>query len=261
MHEPGCLVERRDDDHLGIEDLLDPVPDCVVDRLLVQLPRDRLLHAVDHRQLRVPLPRLLDRLRTRERRADVLADEREEIPVPLRVAHVVRIGLHHEHADDRSFGLERHPQPVPAVALSTQERDLAPAGELFEPLRRNKLGLAGAEDVRRDAPRRFALAELEPLVRIGEIELVLVDVVRPIDQAALLVVERDEDVPRVHELAYDGVDRPVELLHVLGSARELSDAIQSVLHLGGVRPLCLAAGHDSEYRALRRTRLGSRRDG
>src|SRR5207249_11920705 len=52
------------------------------------------------------------------------------------------------------------------------------------------------------------------------------------------------------------VGRPIELLHVLGFARQIGNAVQGVLHLGGARLLCLDAGHDIEYRALRTTRLG-----
>ena len=72
-------------DALGVEDVPDPVADGVVDRLQLELAGERLLHAVDQRQLRVPLPRLLDGASPRERRADVLADEREQIAILLRV--------------------------------------------------------------------------------------------------------------------------------------------------------------------------------
>ena len=86
-------------------------------------------------------------------------------------------------------------------------------------------------------PRASAAAELLPPVRIGEVGVDLVDVVRPVDQPALLVVERDIEVARVHELADDTVDRPVELLQVVGRARQLGDPVQGFLHLGGLRVL------------------------
>ena len=90
---------------------------------MVELARERLLDAVDQRELGVPLPRLLDRARPRERGADVLADEREQIPVLLRVANLLRVRLHHEHADRRSLGFERHAEPV--LALRADEVELA----------------------------------------------------------------------------------------------------------------------------------------
>ena len=92
---------------------------------------------------------------------------------------------------------------------------------------------------------------------IGEVGVDVVDAVRPVDQLPLLVVDGDVEVLGVHELADDLVDRPVELLHVLSGARQLGDAVQRVLHLGGARLLCFDAGHAIEYRALRTTRLGS----
>ena len=99
-------------------------------------------------------------------------------------------------------------------------------------------------------PRALAAAELLPPVRIGEVGVDLVDVVRPVDQPALLVVEREIEVAGVHQLADDSVDRPVELLQVAGCARQLGDPVQSLLHLGGLRALgfdgfelCQPAGH------------------
>ena len=63
----------------------------------------------------------------------------------------------------------------------------------------------------------------------------LVDVVRPADQLPVLVVQRDEEVVRVHELAHDGVHLAVELLHVLDRARELGDPEERRLHAFGAR--------------------------
>ena len=91
-------------------------------------------------------------------------------------------------------------------------------------------------------PRALRLAELRyHLFGSGKVPVDLVDVVRPVDQLPLLVVERDEEVLRVHELADDLVDRPVELLHVLRRARQLRDAVQRALHLGGAACLLDAA--------------------
>ena len=83
------------------------------------------------------------------------------------------------------------------------------------------------------APRAPA-AELLPPVRVGEVGGDLVDVVRPADQPALLVVEREIEVARVHELGDNTVDRPVELLQVAGCAGQLGDPVQGPLHLAGI---------------------------
>ena len=53
--EPGFLVVDGDVDDLGVEDLLDLVPDEVVHRLHVELLGESLLDAVDDRQLGRPL--------------------------------------------------------------------------------------------------------------------------------------------------------------------------------------------------------------
>jgi hypothetical protein len=104
---------------------------------------------------------------------------------------------------------------------------------------RDTLRLARPKHVGRD-PARVTLAELKPLVRVRLFRIDRVDEVRPVDPLPLLVVERDEEVFGVHELSDDLVDRAVELLHVLGRARQLGDAVQGFLHL-----LCVFAPHAS----------------
>ena len=81
MQKPGRLVEHRDRGDLGVEDRLDPVADGVVDRLLVELARDRLLHAVDQRQLGVPLPRLVHEPRVLEGDAQAPRQRLQELLV------------------------------------------------------------------------------------------------------------------------------------------------------------------------------------
>ena len=67
---PGRPRRGRDVDDLRVEDLLDLVADDVVDRLQLELAGDRLLDAVDQRQLGVPLPRLVDEAGVLERHAE-----------------------------------------------------------------------------------------------------------------------------------------------------------------------------------------------
>ena len=83
MDEPGRLVDRRDRDDLRVEDVADPVADGVVDRLRVELARDRLLHAVDQRQLGVPLPRLVHQPRVLERHAEAARQRLQQLLVGL----------------------------------------------------------------------------------------------------------------------------------------------------------------------------------
>ena len=85
--------------HLCVEYVADPVADGVVDRLQLELAGERFLDAVDQRELCVALARLLDRPRSREGGADVLADKREQLLVLLGVADVRQVGLHDEDAD------------------------------------------------------------------------------------------------------------------------------------------------------------------
>ena len=84
VHEPGRLVERRDRDDLGVEDVPDPVADSVVDRLRIELTRDRVLHAVDQRQLGVPLPRLVHQPRVLERDAETAGERLRAAAGPIR---------------------------------------------------------------------------------------------------------------------------------------------------------------------------------
>ena len=61
--QPRRGLVDADVDDLRVEDLLDLVADEVVDGLQLQLAGERRLNAVDQRELRVPLSRLLDRTR------------------------------------------------------------------------------------------------------------------------------------------------------------------------------------------------------
>jgi hypothetical protein len=113
VHQVRGLVVDTNVDDLGVEDLLELVAHEVVDRLRIELAGDRRLHAVDQCELGVPLARLLDRARPRQGGANMLADEREELLVLLRIANVRQVRLHGEGADRAAVvGLERNPQPV-----------------------------------------------------------------------------------------------------------------------------------------------------
>ena len=81
---PGVLVVDGDVDDLRVEDLAQLLADDVVDRLLVELAGDRLLDAVDHRELGDPLPRLVDEPCVLERDAEACGKRAEELDVATR---------------------------------------------------------------------------------------------------------------------------------------------------------------------------------
>ena len=76
--EARGLVEDRDVDDLGVEDLLELVADEVVDRLRVELAGDRRLDAVDQRELGIPLPGLVDEPRVLEGDAEAAGERRQQ---------------------------------------------------------------------------------------------------------------------------------------------------------------------------------------
>ena len=235
---------------MGVEDLLDLVADDVVDRLVVELARDRILDAVDQRELGVPLPRLLDRARARECGADVLSDEREQVFVVLGVADVLRVRLHDEHADRPVLRLSGTPSQVLSSVVTPSGSTSPSRDQLLVPLGRQELRLTRAKDVA-GRPARVAAAERRPTGLEREIRVDVVDAIREVDELPLIVVERDVEVPRIHELPHDLVGRAIELLHVLRGARKLRDPVERALDL-----LRIFARHDFEYRAQPTARLG-----
>src|SRR5690349_3786410 len=165
-----------------------------------------------------------------------------------------RVRLNGEDADGPSLRDEWYAEPGRLLGRNAESLDLARGEQLGVPLVRHELRLAGPQDIAGRPPRVLAL-EWEPPVRIGEVVLLFVLDVRPADQLALFVPERDEEIPREHELPHDLVGRAVELLHVLRRARKLGNAVQGVLHPGRI----VGGPHRLKYPALRNTRLGSRR--
>ena len=130
------------------------------------------------------------------------------------------------------------PSQLDSVGDGADQLDLALLDQLERPFVRQQLRLAGPQHVG-GCPPRLPAAKGIPRVRVGNVGIDLVDVIGEADQLPLLVVERDVEVVRVHQLADDGVHRPVELLQVLRRARELGDAVERGLHLLRVAPLGL----------------------
>ena len=83
VDKSGRSVVDRDVDDLCVEDLLDLLADEVVDRLQLELTGDRLLHAVDQRQLGVALPGLVHQAGIFKRDAKAPGQRVEQLPVGL----------------------------------------------------------------------------------------------------------------------------------------------------------------------------------
>ena len=175
----------------------------------------------------------------------MLAHERQELLVLARVPHVARVGLHSGHADYAPFCLQRNSQPRLFFGREPREHDLALLDQLERALVRQELRLSRAEHIR-GRPPGLTLAERIPPARVRDVDVDLVDVVGEADQLPLVVIERDEEVVREHELAHDGVHLAVELLHVPRRARELGDPVKGCLNALGA-PL---AGRGRHVRAF-----------
>ena len=246
----GRLVVDGDVDDLSVEDVPQLVADAVVEGLHVELAGDDRLDAVDDRELGIAPPGLLDRACARERCADVLPDEGEQRLVPLAVRHVLRVRLDDQGTHRPALSLERSAEPARVLRIGADDLDFALGFELLHPFVRQQLRLPGSEHVR-GGPACVAGAERVPAVGVRHVEVQLVDVVRPADQLPLLVIERDEEVARVHQLADHAVHGPVELLHVLCGARQLGDSVEPGLDLVGVAALglgCLELGQPATGR-------------
>ena len=200
VHEAARVVERRDRDDLGVEDLPDPVADGVVDRLRVELTRDRLLHAVDQRELGIPLSGLVHQPRVLQRHAQAACERLQQLLVraPERVLPIDV--LEGDHAGRLAARHERHEQNS-SCARAALDRASVPLG-----LRGDVLGdqqrLLTLEHVLREAARRARL-EVQPLAQLVEVRLV--------DEPCRRVEGRDRDDLRVEDLlnpvADDVVDR------------------------------------------------------
>jgi hypothetical protein len=83
VQQAGGLVEDGDVNDLRVEDLLELVADEVVDRLRIELPGDRRLHAVDERELGVSPAGLVDELCVVERDSQAAGDRRQQSLIRL----------------------------------------------------------------------------------------------------------------------------------------------------------------------------------
>ena len=111
--------------------------DGVVDRPQLELAGERLLNAVDQRELRVALAGLLDCPRPRESDTDILADEGEQVLVLLGVAErSCRVRLHARGRPLRrpSSDLSGTPSQL-ASAMIRRSMSISPSFELAPVIR------------------------------------------------------------------------------------------------------------------------------
>ncbi len=219
-----------DEQRAAVEDRRDPVTDELDDRAELELFGEGLADLVDERQLRVALAGLLDGPDAGQRRADVLADEGEQVSVCIGVCLAGSVGLAHDDADRSTVGDQRRPDPFP-ISDNADLFELAGGDQLPVRLAVEDQGPSGPEHV-----RRHAAAESDPDgipgVRIRHERVDRVHVVGEVDRLAIVVVERDVEVLGVHEPRDRLVDDAIELRQILGGARRLRDAVQ-----GGLDPL------------------------
>ena len=189
--QPGGEVEDADVDDLGVEDLLDLVADDVVDRLHLELARERLLHAVDQRQLGVPLPRLVHQPRVLERHAEAAGERLQQLLVGLGEGVLAVDVLQRDHAASA----------LPPLTSGTKSTDFGGSPP-------STAGCRTARPSRRRSRRSGAAARVsitclrKPISSIGSSAepLAALDDVREVEQPRRLVVDRDVDDLRVEDL-------------------------------------------------------------
>ena len=147
---------------------------------------------------------------------DLGGDEGEQFEMRRLVTDGRRVALGREHADGPVLRLERNADP--GIAGSAHLPHLARPHQLLEARLVHGQGLAGAEDVLRQA-------SLEVGRHAGQF-VVLVHRVGEVEDAPRLVVEGDVEVRHRHQVGNDPVHFAEQLLQRSGAARGLRDAVQ-----------------------------------
>ena len=229
---PGVGVE---DGHVAVHELLARgVPEDAGEGVVAFEDASDERHAVDAGQVAleeepVSFLRLAHRLLrplALEGDRDLLRDEGEDFLFGLAEREARVVTLDDEDAEGLPAAFQRDAEPRHGVRA--HQLDLAALEHRREVLVEGEQRLAGAQDVGgQPVARRHGLGRGVDLVHAVGVR----------DQVGVRVVQRDVEVLRVHELADDGVDRPVELVDVLGRARRRRDAVERRLQLLG--PLAL----------------------
>ncbi len=205
VKEAGHLVERVDRDDLRVEDLLDLVAHRVVDRLLVELTRDRLLHAVDQRQLRVPLPRLVHQPRVLQRHAQTARQRLQQLLVRLAERALAVHVLQRDEAGHRAADEERHHQRRQRLLIRHEWEALSLPHSRKVVVEQERLPTLDHEPHEPEAVQR---------VRLPRRALAAFDRVREVQQVRRALVCADVDGLRVEDLLDLVADRVVDRLLV-----------------------------------------------
>jgi hypothetical protein len=246
----GLSVVECDEDRPRAEELANALSDELDDRREVDLSGEGVADLVDERQLGVALACLFERPNAGQCTADVLADEGEQVPVGSAVALVGCVGLADHDTDGGLVSLQGSAEPI-ALAHDADRLDFAGLDELLVTLLADKLGSSRPEDV---GGRALGVphAEWLPEVRIRNVEVHGIDVIREVDRLATIVVQGDVEVVGVHECRDRGVDLAVERLQVARGGRRFGDPVKRGLHLLGPDVFRLALLERRDTRAQRR---------
>ena len=90
---------------------------------------------------------------------DVLADEREQLPVLLGEALGLVVGMHREHTERAALRTQWHAEPVDPIGVGV---DRAARDEVIVHLRRGMKRKSGVEHVRREASAEPGVSEWFP---------------------------------------------------------------------------------------------------
>ena len=183
--EHGLLVIGRHEHVERVEEMADTLADQFDDRLVVELLRKRGPDLIDDGQLRVSLPRLLDRPCTGQCGGDVLPNERQELQVSCREPAVLAVGLDSQHANSLALVLERDTQPLDRQ--DAHGLHLALGDHCVELLEGEPCRPASSQE-KRCRPLALAIGEGVPGVRVREVCLDLVPQEGIVDQLSLVVV-------------------------------------------------------------------------
>ena len=185
-------------------------------------------------------------------RAGQLArDEGQNLFVALAIANVLGVRLNHQCPESMTVDLERNPHPVEGTRSIA--RHFAAVLHGLQHFGRGQQGLARADEiVGQSAAQLFGRWR----------GILFVDEIRKTEQLGGGIVERDVEIPRVHQLIDNGVHSGEKLLQVVGAAALLGDAIERrterfhPLAVGDVAVAGVEARHFSVQQE-RRTRQGN----
>ena len=175
-----------------------------------------------------------------QRGQDVLGHVAQQRAILVGIAGGRVVALHDDGAADAVVAAHGHAQPVQAVRPVRRVADHAQL--LPDHRRRSPQGLAVAQQRERHAVGHFLFAELA--LRFGHVRIALVREVQEADRAALVVVEDDVAVLRIHQRVHHRMDAAEHLGHLQVGTGQIGDLVEGLL-----QPLGLLQGHDARLRA------------